>query len=121
MELQNLKVIINNKRFDIDGYSLSRRVYFLLDGRVVGFDEAEAVLRGTGVTEYEYNKFELANEIFEGDKIKFFDNFNNILTGKAVYDDNRLQWIIICDKNIYGWEEYALCESGCPTIIYSGE
>ena len=114
---QNLKAVINNKAFDIDGYSLSRQVWFLLDGRVIGFEDAQKILRGSGVYEYQYHKFEQPREIFEGDRIKFFDENNNVLTGKVVWCEKRLQWVIECDKNIHGWEIYALANAGLSDIM----
>jgi hypothetical protein len=119
MQLQNLKVIINGKAFDVDGYSISRQIYFLLDGRTVGFEDARRVIRGTGVKEYDYHKNGSNKEIFEGDTIKFFDEYNHILTGAVVWCEKRLQWIIECDANIHGWKIYTLADAGLPTIMQS--
>ena len=117
---ENLKIIIDNKAFDVDGYSISRQEYVLLDGRRVGFGQVRQCLRGTGVEEYQYNRFEPVREIFEGDKIKFFDERLNILTGEVVWDEKRLQWIIECDKNIHRWAEYKLYDASLPSILEQG-
>ncbi|MDR2427072.1 MAG: hypothetical protein LBD46_07860 [Endomicrobium sp.] len=113
----NFKVIINKYTYDIDGFSLSRRLYFLLDGRIVGFDDVNGILKGSGLMEYQYNKFITPKEIFEGDILKFFDKFNNILTGEVFFSDKRLQWLILCDENIHGWHIHNLCDAGTPTIV----
>lgn len=117
---ENLKIIIGNKAFDVDGYSVSRQEYVLLDGRRVGFEQVRQCLRGTGVEEYQYNRFEPVREIFEGDKIKFFDDRNNIITGVVFWSLRRLQWMIVCDKNPLNWVEYRLCDAGLPSILGQG-
>jgi hypothetical protein len=49
MKLQNLKVIIDNKAFNVCGYRREREVFILTDGRVIGFSEVRAVLRGSSI------------------------------------------------------------------------
>ncbi|MDR3113180.1 MAG: hypothetical protein LBU09_02265 [Endomicrobium sp.] len=113
----NIKVVINNKIYDVDGYSLSRQQYMLLDGRIVGFDAASRVLQGTGMDEYQYSKFTQAKEIYEGDILKFFSKYNQSLMGRVYWAFNKSMWRVDIFKNKYGYEDIALSDCICTTVV----
>ncbi|MDR1196556.1 MAG: hypothetical protein LBL00_08810 [Endomicrobium sp.] len=115
--VQNLKVVIDNKAFDVVACSSILQVYFFADRPTLPFYDAKEVLRGTTVEEYDYHKNGDTKEIFEGDTIRFFDLNNNVLDGIVFWDDKRLQWRVDCLPNIHGWAVMALCDVGLPTIV----
>ena len=115
-----LKAVIGGKKNIVDGYSDTRRLYKLSDGRRVSYDDVEEVLCGTGMREFDYHKTGKAAEIFERDRVGFLDKAYRKCWGVVKYSLKHGAWIIEVDKNIYGWETILLFEGGCPEIISDG-